>query len=374
MGAEIKPTIKVKDIGIAHQQIVEIAKAVLKNTKVLIMDEPTAALVGKEIEAMFGIIRFLKQNGVTIFYISHRLEEIFEICDKVNVLRDGKYVITKVVRETNRKEIISYMVGREFGEQYPVKNYNSNEVLMKVIKLNTEKLRDIDFELKKGEILGIGGLAGAGRTEIARAVFGADKILSGKIIINNKPVCINSPLEAIYNGIGLVPEDRKQQGILLERSVKENITYASLPQISKVGVIDKKSEDAILNKFKGELQIKMASFEQKIKNLSGGNQQKVVLAKWLATKCKIIIFDEPTRGIDVGAKQEIYELIKSLAEAGKGIILISSEMPELLGMSDRIIVLSEGCVTGELSKNEATQEKILDLASLNKGRVSYAKQ
>ncbi|HUT65604.1 MAG TPA: sugar ABC transporter ATP-binding protein [Spirochaetota bacterium] len=364
LGVTINPRTLVKHLSVAYQQIVEISKAVSQNVKILIMDEPSAPLTTNEVEHMFELVRALKKEGVTVIYISHRLGEAFELSDRITVLRDGKHIRTMDTDRTDRKELISLMVGRELGEAYPEKKYDSEEVLLEVRDLCTEGfLKDISFELHKGEILGFGGLVGTGRTELARAIFGADPIESGEILVEGKKVNIRNTSQAIARGIGLIPEDRKQHGILSEMTVKQNISFSALPNLNIFGVIRGREEERIANEFKGKLSIKTPDLDRKVKNLSGGNQQKVVLSKWLATQCKVLLFDEPTRGIDVGAKQEIYELIKELAEEGRGIVYISSELPELLGMCDRIIVMREGAITGSFKKGEATQDKILDLAS-----------
>jgi ribose transport system ATP-binding protein len=363
MEIDLNPKQLVKDIGVAYQQIVEIVKAVSQNAKILIMDEPTAPLTNTEIQALFRVVRNLQNRGVTIIYISHRLEEIFEICDRVSVLRDGEYVVTKDIKTTNREELVSYMVGRTLGEDYPEITTNADEIVLEVNNISNSKLSDISFNLKKGEILGFGGLVGAGRTELGMAIFGSDSIDGGEIVLKGKKANIKSPLAAIKKGIGLLPEDRKQHGLLLELSIKNNITLGILDRITKNGFIINRKEIEICNALKNELRIKTPNFSQLVRNLSGGNQQKVVLAKWLASQCDVLIFDEPTRGIDVGAKQEIYNLLRKLAEEGKSIIMISSEMPELIGMSNRIIVMYEGRIMGELKRNEFSQERILNLAS-----------
>jgi len=363
MGIKLNPRTQVKKLGVAYQQIVEIIKAVSKNARILIMDEPTAPLTSREIEAMFSIMKTLKKKGVTIFYISHRLEEIFGICDCVSVMRDGRYIMTKEVENTDRKELISYMVGRELNETFPQQNMSTDEVILQVKALSTIKLKNINFSLKRGEILGLGGLVGAGRTEVGRAIYGADPVNSGEIILHGKPINIKSPGQALKNGIGLIPEDRKQHGLIMGMEVKENITYSILERLSSSGLVDTDAEMEICNQLKEELNIKTPSLMQQVKHLSGGNQQKVVLAKFLATKCEILIFDEPTRGIDVGAKQEIYYLMNELVKQGKSIIMISSEMPELIGMSDRILVLSKGKITAELSREDFSQAKILEHAA-----------
>ncbi|MDR1580764.1 MAG: sugar ABC transporter ATP-binding protein, partial [Synergistaceae bacterium] len=354
---------RIKDLSVAYQQIVEIAKAVSRNVRLLILDEPSAPLTPPEIEAMFRIIRRLKDSGVTILYISHRLEEIFEIADRVTVMRDGEHIATLPVGETDRNRLISLMVGRELANSYPGRASAVGEVVLEARGLTNKNISGVSFHLKKGEILGLGGLVGAGRTETARAIFGADSLESGEVLLRGERVNTRSPVIAIGLGLGLIPEDRKLQGVLLNLSVRENITYAALPQISRAGLVDTKLERHIAEKYIAELRIKTPTGEQLVKNLSGGNQQKVILAKWMATRCDILIFDEPTRGIDVGAKQEIYKLMRDLSEEGVSIIMISSDMPELLGMSDRIVVMNEGRVVGEVMAADATQEMILEMAS-----------
>jgi ribose transport system ATP-binding protein len=366
MGVDVNPRTQVKNLGVAYQQIVEIVKAVSQNAKILVMDEPSAPLTTKEIGAMFNIVRKLKEKGVTIIYISHRLEEIFEICDRISIMRDGKYVITKNVSEITKKEIISHMVGRELGENFPGGVGCTDEVVLEVQNITNEKIKDVSFKLRKGEILGFGGLVGAGRTETAMAIFGEDPIEDGRILLKGKPLKIKSPQHAIAKGIGLIPEDRKRHGLVLSLSVKENITLSILKKISKGLFIDSQKNQDIAKSYKESLRIKTPNLKQRARNLSGGNQQKVVLGKWLATKCDVLIFDEPTRGIDVGAKQEIYNLMNELSKNGKSIIMISSEMPELIGMSDRIIVMHEGRINGELTPEEYSQERILEIASGDK--------
>ena len=363
LGIKIDPRTKVKNLTVAYQQIVEIAKSVSRDAKVLVMDEPSAPLAKNEIKAMFKIINNLKEKGVTIIYISHRLEEIFEISDRVTVMRDSKFILTMDTKNTDRQCLISLMVGRELADDYPSSGNISSEIVLEAKNLYTSFIHNVSFKLKRGEILGFAGLVGAGRTETARAIFGADKLISGEIVINNKKRNINSPVDAIKNGIGLIPEDRKQHGVLLALSIKNNIIISCLKNLSKYGYILNKKVDYKTLELKENLKIKTPSMEQLVKNLSGGNQQKVVLAKWLATNSDILIFDEPTRGIDIGAKQEIYKLMSALVQNGKSLIMISSEMSELIGMSDRIIVMHEGSIVGELDKSQVTQELILDMAS-----------
>ncbi len=364
LGIDLDPRVKVQSLTIAYQQIVEIAKAISHNVKILIMDEPSAPLTTNEVDKLFELVRNLKKRGVTIIYISHRMAEIFELSDRVSVFRDGRYINTFITAETDKKELIHCMVGRELLETFPQRKCKPSEIMLSVENLSSvENIKDITFSVRAGEVLGFGGLVGAGRTELVRAVFGADKVTGGTIEINGKKVAIANPVEAVKLGLGLIPEDRKQHGIISEMSIKENISYSSFKKVSRMRLIIPKYLKEIADKYKKLLNIVTPDIEKKIKELSGGNQQKVVLAKWLATDCQILLFDEPTRGVDVGAKQEIYELINKLAEDGKAIIFISSEMPELLGMTDRIIVMHEGEITGELTKEDATQEKILQLAS-----------
>jgi ribose transport system ATP-binding protein len=360
---EINPNTLVRDLPPAKQQIVEIAKAVSKNVKILIMDEPSAPLSVSEVEHMFDIIAQLKQKGVTIIYISHRLEEVFRISDRVSVLRDGRYVTTKLTSETSRKELIQLMVGRELKENYPKHAKQPGEVVLEIKNLTGNGDKDISFSVRKGEILGISGLVGAGRTELAMLLFGAAKAESGEICIKGSPVHFHSPADAIRHKIGLLTEDRKGKGLFLEMAVGWNISFPIIRKLSTHGVVDKETETKISEQYRQRINIKTPNLEQRAINLSGGNQQKVVLAKALAAESDILIFDEPTRGIDVGAKQEIYHLMCELADQGITILMISSDMEELLGMSDRIIVLSEGKLAGEVLKHQFSQDYILDLAS-----------
>jgi ribose transport system ATP-binding protein len=362
-GVTIDPRSIVQDLSIADQQIVEIAKAVSKNVKILIMDEPSAPLSVSEVEMMFKIINQLKMNGVTIIYISHRLEEVFQISDRVSVMRDGCYITTKYTKETNRQELINLMVGRELKEGYIPRRNLPGEIALEVIDLTGNGVRNISFSVRKGEILGISGLVGAGRTELAQLIFGAAHMEQGEISINGKPVRIKSPSDAIKHRIGFLTEDRKGQGLFLEMAVQWNIVFPIVKQISRFGVVNTKKEVEIARKYKKRINIKTPDLSQQVINLSGGNQQKVVLAKSLAAESDILIFDEPTRGIDVGTKQEIYHLMTELADNGIAILMISSDMEELLGMSDRIIVMCEGELVGEVQKDNFNQHYILDLAS-----------
>lgn len=362
---DINPDIKVRDLSPALQQLVEIAKAISKEAKVIVMDEPTAQLTLGEVENLYKIIRALKENGVTIIYISHRLEEIFEVTDRVSIMRDGQYITTVNTEQTNRKELISLMVGRALTETYPTRNCIKNDIMMEVKNISGLKNSDVSFDIKTGEILGLAGLVGAGRTELVRVIYGADKKTSGDIYIKGKKVKIKSPKTALSYGIGLIPEDRKNQGCFLRKSIKWNIAISNIREISKNGFVNNESELKQANEYKEKLRIKTPTIDQNVGNLSGGNQQKVVLAKVLSTNSDIIIFDEPTRGIDVGARHEIYNLMNELVENGKSIIMISSDMEELLGMSDRILVLCEGKVAGEVFKEDFSQNRILELAASN---------
>lgn len=362
LAIEIDPGQKVADLSVGFQQIVEIAKALTREVKVLIMDEPSAPLTTKELDSLFTIVRNLRKKGVTIIYISHRLEEIFELSDRVTVMRDGQYITTMDITETDRDGLIKLMVGRDLVDEFPDEDIEKGEVLFRVENLNTHLLKNISFEVRRGEILGFAGLVGAGRTETARAVYGADPIETGRIYLHDKEVRILSPIDAIKNGIGMIPEDRKQHGILALLSIRKNMTYSALAKYVRRGLIWRNKESSDTQDMKKKLRVKAPSLEVLVSSLSGGNQQKVVLAKTLLTDSDIIIFDEPTRGIDVGAKQEIYLLMKNLARAGKAIIMISSEMPELIGMSDRVLVMYEGRIVKELPRAKFSQETILHYA------------
>lgn len=364
---DIKSTDLVKNLSVAYKQIVEIAKALGRELKLLVLDEPTAPLTNTEVQVLFRLVKELKVRGVSIIYISHRLEEVFELSDRITVLRDGHKIVTLNTEETNRKELINYMINSELGDEYPQRiGRAKEEVLLKVEKLCGNGFKDISFQVRKGEILGITGLVGAKRTEIVRAIFGADKLDSGKIYYKGEQVHIKTPYDAVAMGITMVPEDRKTQGVVLNLGIDWNLTLASWDQISKYFVIDKKKEMSLVERYRKAVSIKMNSIDQPVSSLSGGNQQKVVVSKWLASNPELIIFDEPTRGIDVGAKKEIYNLINKLADEGIGVILISSEMDEMIGLSDRMIILSEGTITGELDKWEFDKKRALDLASGNK--------
>lgn len=362
---EIDPNSRISDLSNAYKQQVEIAKAVLENAKVLIMDEPTAPLGNREVENLFEMIRTLKSEGVSIIYISHRLEELFEISDRITVMRDGQYIETLNTKDTNKSALVKLMVGRDLSEDYPQRSTPIGEEVLRVEHLSTveTKLHDVSFTLHKGEILGFAGLVGAGRTEVMRALFGADHRSSGTVYVGGKQVEILRPIDAIHHGIALIPEGRKGQGVSLTLSIRENISLVMLHTLQSFLRISRKKERTLVDSYMNALAVKAPSMEQLTKNLSGGNQQKVVVAKWLATNADIIILDEPTRGIDIGAKYEIYLIMNRLVKEGKSIIMISSEMPELIGMSDRIIVMHQGSVSGELTKEEVSQERILEMAS-----------
>lgn len=366
-GVDIDPSRPVAELTPAHMQIVEISKAVSKKVSILVMDEPTAPLTVTEVEALFRMIDKLKKQGVTILYISHRLDEIFAISDRVSVLRDGEYICTKNIEDTHRQDLIGLMVGRKINNIYAKENLSEDSVVLRVENMTGNGVHDISFELKKGEILGVSGLVGSGRTELVRLICGADKKEKGIVYLNGQEVSIRSPKEALAKGIGLIPEDRKHDGCFLDMSIRWNISVAVLRKISKKGFVLQKEEQKLGNLYQENLKIKTPSLEQKVGNLSGGNQQKVVLAKVLACETEVIIFDEPTRGIDIGAREEIYHLMIELVKAGKSIIMITSDMEELLGMSDRIIVISEGHLAGEILRPDFDQRKVLEIASTYEG-------
>ncbi len=367
LNLRLDPTIKVADLTVAKQQMVEIAKALSFNAKILVMDEPTAALTETEIDELFSIIRQLRQKGVGVVHISHRLEELKQISDRVTVMRDGKYIDSLLTKDAPIDQIISLMVGRTIYETSPELPEKPNqEVVLEVRNLNHGRvLRQVNFSLKKGEILGFAGLVGAGRTEVARAIFGADPFDSGEVYIKGEKVHIASPGDAVAHGIGYLSEDRKRYGLALGMDVKENIAMAAMKKfLNAFGWMNFKKATVRGQEMVEALNIKTPSLEQQVKFLSGGNQQKVVIGKWLTADTDILIFDEPTRGIDVGAKSEIYKLLNDLAHQGKSIIMISSELPEILRMSHRVVVMCEGRVTGILNASEATQESIMKFATM----------
>ena len=361
----INPRELVKNLSVGYQQMIEIAKAIHQNAQVLIMDEPSAPLTNNEVENMFKVVELLKQRGVSIIYISHRLEEIFRLTDRVEVIRDGHYVDTRDTADVDVDQMIRMMVGREMNQKFPPRAscVDESRVVLELRDVCGNKNKTMSLKLHAGEVLGLGGLVGAGRTELAEMIFGAKPKESGQILLNGKEINPKSPREAIDLGIALVPEDRKRHGTLLTNSIKNNINMPIYQRISKASVIHSGKEKKTAEKYREEIQIKCPTINQLVKNLSGGNQQKVILGKWLAADSQLIIFDEPTRGIDVGAKFEIYKLINALVEQGRSVLMISSEMEELMGMSDRIIVLAEHRMTGELTKEQFNADTIMAYAS-----------
>ncbi len=360
----IDPGTLVEELSVGQQQMIEIAKALSTNARILVLDEPTAALTDREIAALFEVIASLKKKGVGMIYISHRMEEIFQISDRITVLRDGKYIGTKQTSETNMDELVRMMVGRDIKDRFPKIQIPIGNERIRVEGLSTKsKLKNISFHVRSGEILGIAGLMGAGRTELAKALFGVDPVDQGRIYVDGKETTIRQPIDAIQAGIAFVTEDRKQEGLILSLSIRENLSLPNLGKLSSAGFMNKAREKQLSEATIDKLQIKTPHQEQPVGSLSGGNQQKVVIGKWLATEPKILILDEPTRGVDIGAKKEIYDLMNQLAAQGVAIIMISSELPEVLGMSDRILVMHEGRLTAEFTKAEATQENIMHAAT-----------
>ncbi|MCY8453672.1 ribose ABC transporter ATP-binding protein RbsA [Bacillus spizizenii] len=352
------------ECSVGQQQMIEIAKALMTNAEVIIMDEPTAALTEREISKLFEVITALKKNGVSIVYISHRMEEIFAICDRITIMRDGKTVDTTNISETNFDEVVKKMVGRELTERYPKRSPSLGDKIFEVKNASVKgRFEDVSFSIRSGEIVGVSGLMGAGRTEIMRALFGVDRLDSGEIWIAGKKTAIKNPQDAVKKGLGFITENRKDEGLLLDTSIRENIALPNLSSFSPKGLIDHKREAEFVDLLIKRLTIKTASPETHARHLSGGNQQKVVIAKWIGIGPKVLILDEPTRGVDVGAKREIYSLMNELTERGVAIIMVSSELPEILGMSDRIIVVHEGRISGEIDAQEATQERIMTLAT-----------
>ena len=364
LGVDIDPGQTMDQLSVGQQQMIEIAKALMVDAKVLIMDEPTAALTQSETEVLFDVVRSLKAKGVSIVYISHRMEEIFELCDRITVLRDGSYIGTEKISDVDMNDVVKMMIGREIGERYPARESEIGDVVFEVKDLNCPgSFENISFQVHAGEVLGVSGLMGAGRTEIMQAIFGNLPHVTGSIYLEGKEIKNKNPQQAIANGIGFITEDRKVEGLLLEKSIMENISLANLGRISKNGVIQKKEEQDLVKRGIEELKIKCFGPEHECDNLSGGNQQKVVFAKWIYTDPKVLILDEPTRGVDIGAKKEIYNIINELAAKGVAIIMVSSELPEVLGMSDRVMVVSEGKVTGIINKEDANQENVMILAT-----------
>lgn len=365
MNIDIPPDTIVGELSVSKQQMIEIAKAVSTNARILIMDEPTSALTSREIDELFEIIERLKKDGCGIVYISHRLEELQHIVDRVTIMRDGKYITSMNFEETTMTEIISNMVGREIKEKFPRVTCKRGKKILEIKNLKSGKsVKNVNFNLYEGEIVGIAGLVGAGRTETTRAIFGMDPKESGEIILDGKNIKINKPLDAIKAGIVLAPEDRKRDGLCTKLSIRENVSLPNLDLLcSKFGVVNKKKEKEMTNKAVNDFKVKLASIELNAGSLSGGNQQKIVVGKWLARNSRVVIFDEPTRGIDVAVKVEIYNLMNKLKQEGIGVLFISSELPEIMGISDRILVMCDGRITGELDINDATQDLILEYAT-----------
>lgn len=359
----INPDDVVGELSVANQQIVEIAKCLARDSKILVFDEPTAVLTFSETEKLLSIIRQLKKEGVTIIYISHRLEELFEISDRITVLKDGEYVATVNTKDITKDSLVSMMVGREIEQLFPERKAEIGDEALVVEHLYAgEAVKNVSFSVKKGEIVGFSGLIGAGRTETMRAIFGADKIDSGKVKYFGEEVQFKNPKEAIENGMGLVPEDRKKQGLLLEQSIRMNTTLAAMKKIKKFDIINHHREKAYAKELLESIRTKYGHIDDEANSLSGGNQQKIVLAKWLATDCKVMILDEPTRGVDVGAKTEIYKVINRLAEEGIAVIVIASEMSEIIGLCDRAVVMRLGEVAGEVPKEDLTEDNLIKLA------------
>lgn len=366
LNIDIDPRVKIGDLTVGKQQMVEIAKAISLDAKVIVFDEPTAALTNAEIEELFKVINDLRDKGKGIIYISHRMDEINIISDRVTVMRDGEYVGTLITKDCTKEDIIEMMVGRTIMSDPKTKSNVAPDapVVLKCENLNRGKyVKDVSFELRKGEIIGVAGLMGAGRTELARLIFGADRMDSGKIFVEGKEVSIKSPRDAVKVGIGYLSEDRKRYGLIVDKTVERNTVIASMEKFRKGIFVDDKKAAKIANEYVDKLRTKTPSVKQYVKKLSGGNQQKVVIAKWLVKDCDILIFDEPTRGIDIGAKAEIYALMEELVQQGKSIIMISSELPEVLRMSDRVIVMCEGKITADLPIENATQKVIMDAAT-----------
>lgn len=361
-GFHYDPKMKMRNLTVSDIALIEIVKAISRNASVVIMDEPTSSITDSEVHILFENIKRLQDKGIGIIYISHKMEEIFEICDEVTIFRDGQWVYSCDLKEIDRNGIIEKMVGREITDQYPKVSAAVGDTVLELCNFNGGRFQNINFSIKRGEIVGFAGLVGAGRSELFRAVFGLDPKESGTIILDGREVALKNAQSAINAGILMASEDRKREGVVLCRSIRENITLSSLDDILKFGLLDLKEESRRVDEMVDKLSIKIASVENAVSSLSGGNQQKVVLAKWLLKSPKVLILDEPTRGIDVGAKYEIYKLMCQLAAQGVAIVMISSEMPEILGMCDRVVVMSQGQLTGELTRDKFSQEKIMELA------------
>ncbi len=364
IGCSVEPDTMVGKISVGEMQMIEIIKAVSKHSKIIIMDEPTTALTDVETQKLFEVIEKLKSEGIAVIYISHRLDEIFQICDDVTVLRDGKHIGSAKVSDVTKDQLITMMVGRELEEQFPYRKEETGKTVLKVENLSwKDKVKNVSFEVKSGEIVGFSGLMGSGRTETAKIIFGEYKKTSGNIYVDGEEVNVHSPKDAIKYGLAYLSEDRKKEGLILGMSVGENMTLSNLKNFEQAAFrLNKKDENNIVADYIKKLSIKTTGASQRIKNLSGGNQQKVIIAKWIMLSPKVLIIDEPTKGIDVGAKKEIYDVLNELKKTGKAIIMISSDMPEIVGICDRVIVMHEGMVTGELDREEANQENIMKLA------------
>ncbi len=364
LGLDIDPKTRAGDLSVGKQQLVEIAKAIASDAKYIVMDEPTAALTDREIQTLFETVRELKNKGISFVYISHRMEEIFAICDRITILRDGQYAGVRDIPKTSFDEIVAMMVGRELGERFPERQHCIGDTKLSVNNLCANHVfENVSFELRKGEVLVLAGLMGAGRTEVAQTLFGARKANSGSIAIDGQAVKIHNPVQAMQHKIGFVTEDRKTEGLLLDFSIQDNIMLTNFDKTCRMGITQPTSENQFVQKFIDQLAIRTTDAHLPVKSLSGGNQQKVVLAKWLGTEPDILILDEPTRGVDIGAKKEIYTIINQLAEAGVAILMISSELPEVIGMADRVLVMHEGRITGEVNKSNMTQENIMHYAT-----------
>ena len=363
VGLDLNPSTPIHNLTVSQQQMVEIGRALSHEARVVIMDEPTSALTPNEIQSLFEAIRHLKAMGIGVLYVTHKLEEVFELCDRVTVFRDGKLIATREVAETNTDQVVTDMVGRSITTLFPRTHSGRGEAVLEVRKLSTEKkLREVSFEVCAGEVVGVFGLLGAGRTELAKAIFGLDPATGGEVSVRDQRLKLGSAVQSARSGVGLLTEDRKEEGLVLQMSVTQNITLPSLKEFATLGFIRRRDEQERSQEFVNRFSIKTPSLRHKVEYLSGGNQQKVLLARWLMKKLQVIILDEPTRGIDVGAKAEIHKLVDELARDGLAVLVMTSEMPELLGVSDRILVMSGGRITGEFDKDEATQEKVLAAA------------
>jgi ribose transport system ATP-binding protein len=372
LNLEVDARAEVQELSIAQQQMVEVAKALSLDADLIVMDEPTSALTERETVVLFDMMRSLKEEGVSLIFISHRLEEVFEVADRVTVLRDGRLIGTESIARTDEDQVVRMMVGRELGEMYPQARAERREVVLEATNLSDgDELHGVDLTLRRGEILGVAGLVGAGRTALAETLFGVRPAVTGEVRLDGRRVRISSPGEAIKLGMGLVPEDRKQQGLFMNMAVRENIVISAMNQVTEWIFVNAAQANRLAKRFVERLDIRTPSLGQRVRNLSGGNQQKVIIARWLTLKPKVLILDEPTRGIDVGAKAEIHRLMSQLAQDGVGVLMVSSELPEILGISDRILVMREGRVAGVFARDEATQDDIMHAAT--GGKVNHAR-